>query len=106
MGGPHRNDYLLLGVSPRATPAELLSAFRRRARAVHPDVRPDDPEAQRQFQELRTAYEALARRAARTPVAARPIPVVVRPGSDRRPQPPLRAAPAVVRPFPDREVRR
>ena len=98
MGSPRPNDYLLLGVSPRATRAELLSAFRRRARAVHPDIRPDDPEAQRQFQELRAAYEALAR-AMRTPTVTRRIPVVVRPGSARRPEPPLRAMPAVVRPF-------
>ena len=102
---PRRNDYLLLGVSPRATPAELLRAYRRRARDLHPDVRPDDPEASRRFQELSAAYEALARQAARL-AAAQPVPVVVRsrPGPHRGP--PLRATPVVVRPFPDAEAGR
>jgi hypothetical protein len=95
------SDYLLLGVSPGASPAELLSAFRRRARAVHPDVRPDDPEAQARFQDLADAYRAAAERTAsprlveptlreQTQSWSRPTP----PPQD----PPIRATPTVVGP--------
>ena len=104
---PHRNDYLLLGVSPSATPAELLQAYRRRARDVHPDVHPDDPEAHRRFTELAAAYEALAA-AARAAAAStapstgpQPVPVTVR-RREAPPEPPLRVSPVVVRPSRDR----
>ena len=104
---PHRNDYLLLGVTPSATPAELLRAYRRRARDVHHDIHPDDPAAARRFTELAAAYEALAEaaRAAASASGSPPsqsVPVVVRP-REPPPEPPIRVSPVVVRPLRDRE---
>lgn len=52
--------YEVLGVAPGATPSELKAAFRRRARELHPDLHPADPEATRRFQELNEAYRAVS----------------------------------------------
>jgi molecular chaperone DnaJ len=46
----------LLGLGPAATPAEVVTAWRRLARDLHPDRSPD-ADAARRFAELRTAYE-------------------------------------------------
>ena len=97
------SDYLLLGVSPSASPAELLSAFRRRARDVHPDIHPDDPRAHARFQDLSDAYRAAAERAdlVRADVprrTARSVQIRVEPPRSPAPQPPIRATPTVVRP--------
>ena len=90
----------LLGVSPAASPAELLSAFRRKARDVHPDVRPDDSQAQAQFQELADAYRAAAAHAALPKRRPRPMGVTLRTRreAEREAEPPIRATPTVVGP--------
>jgi hypothetical protein len=113
--GARPSDYALLGVTPQASAEELLSAYRRRARDLHPDVRPDDPEADAHFQDLTEAYETLARRARLrrpTPPPRRPLPPQPptpqpMPTGDRDDQePPLRAGPPIVRPLgPRREAR-
>lgn len=52
--------YELLGVSQSATADELKKAYRRLARQYHPDVNPDDPEAEAKFKEISKAYETLS----------------------------------------------
>lgn len=51
--------YELLGVAPDADRETLRTAYRRRARELHPDANPDDASATRRFQELAAAYALL-----------------------------------------------
>ncbi|HEX3783100.1 MAG TPA: DnaJ domain-containing protein [Pseudonocardiaceae bacterium] len=52
------NYYEDLGVSPGANPGELKKAYRKLARKLHPDVNPS-PNAAKEFDAVRKAYEAL-----------------------------------------------
>jgi molecular chaperone DnaJ len=52
--------YELLGVSRDASPDEIKRAYKRLAREHHPDVNPDDPEAEHRFKEIALAYETLS----------------------------------------------
>lgn len=52
--------YQLLAVSPNASAADIVRAYRRKARAVHPDSRPDDAGAADQFRALTSAYQVLS----------------------------------------------
>ena len=54
-----RDYYDVLGVSRDASPDELQQAFRRLARANHPDVN-KDPGAEERFKEINEAYSALS----------------------------------------------
>jgi hypothetical protein len=51
--------YKRLGVSPKATQKEIRSAYRRRARAYHPDVS-KSPETAAQFAKITEAYKILS----------------------------------------------
>lgn len=55
-----RNFYAVLRVAPKASDAEIKTAFRNLAKTCHPDVRPGDPEAEKAFQEARRAYRFLS----------------------------------------------
>lgn len=94
------SDFLLLGVSPRASRPELLSAFRRRARELHPDVRPDDPQAHERFRDLAEAYRAADHAAATAPQPRAAVRLEAREQPPAAPEPPIRATPTVVRPWP------
>ena len=66
-GGPGPDLYQLLGVSREASHQEIALAWRRRARAEHPDARPADADAPGRFRALAGAWQVLgdpARRAA------------------------------------------
>jgi curved DNA-binding protein len=56
----YKDYYDVLGVSRDADNKEIRKAFRRLARKVHPDVNPNDPEAEERFKELNEAYEVLS----------------------------------------------
>lgn len=54
-----RDPYTALGVPEGAGADEIKTAFRNRARLLHPDVNPSDPHATEKFKELLAAYELL-----------------------------------------------
>lgn len=54
-----RDPYSVLGVKRDASADEIKRAFRRLAKAYHPDRKSEDPKAQERFGEANTAYEIL-----------------------------------------------
>lgn len=54
-----RDYYEVMGVSKTATEAEIKSAYRKLAKQYHPDLHPDDPNAENKFKEITEAYEVL-----------------------------------------------
>jgi molecular chaperone DnaJ len=55
-----RDFYEVLGIVETASLDEIKSAYRRLARKHHPDVNPDDSEAENRFKEINEAYEVLS----------------------------------------------
>lgn len=51
--------YKVLGVGPKATQKEIKSAYRKLARKYHPDLNPNDAEAERKFKQVNEANEVL-----------------------------------------------
>lgn len=52
--------YQILGISKNATEKEIKNAYRKQARKFHPDVNPNDQNAQKKFQEVNEANEVLS----------------------------------------------
>ncbi|MFQ3610684.1 MAG: molecular chaperone DnaJ [Fimbriimonadales bacterium] len=52
--------YAILGVERTATTDEIKSAYRKLARQYHPDVNPDNPEAEERFKLINEAYQVLS----------------------------------------------
>lgn len=55
-----KDYYEILGVGRDATSEEIKRAFRRVARATHPDANPEDPTAEARFKDAAEAYEVLS----------------------------------------------
>src|SRR5262249_42522045 len=54
-----RDPYSVLGVTRKASEADIKKAFRQLAKKHHPDSHGNDPAAVRKFQEINAAYEVL-----------------------------------------------
>lgn len=57
-----RDLYQILDVPRSATTNDIKKAYRKLAKALHPDKNQDDPDASQKFQDLGAAYEALSDR--------------------------------------------
>ncbi len=55
-----KDFYSILGVSRTASEREIKQAYRRLARKYHPDVNPNDKDAEARFKEVNTAHEVLS----------------------------------------------
>lgn len=52
--------YKVLGITKSATASDIKKAFRKLARKYHPDVNPNDKDAERKFKEINEANEVLS----------------------------------------------
>ncbi len=59
MSVQYKDYYKLLGVNKDASQEEVSKAFKKLARKHHPDLNPNDPEAEKKFKEINEAYEVL-----------------------------------------------
>lgn len=55
----YKDYYKVLGVNKSASKADIKKAYRRLARKYHPDVNPNDKEAEARFKEINEAYQVL-----------------------------------------------
>ncbi|MBD2612710.1 MAG: DnaJ domain-containing protein [Nostoc sp. GBBB01] len=55
-----KDYYAILGVSKTASQEEIKQAFRKLARKYHPDVNPDNKQAEARFKEINEAYEVVS----------------------------------------------
>ena len=56
----YRDYYKTLNVNKTASQDEIKKAYRKLAREYHPDVNPDDPNAEEKFKDINEAYQVLS----------------------------------------------
>jgi curved DNA-binding protein len=54
------NYYTILGIDKSATPKDIKNAYRKLARKHHPDLNPNDKDANKNFQQINEANEVLS----------------------------------------------
>ncbi|OUP67393.1 hypothetical protein B5F10_19140 [Anaerotruncus colihominis] len=54
-----KDYYQILGVQPASGMDEIRRAYRRLAKQTHPDMNPDDPQAEERFKEVNEAWAVL-----------------------------------------------
>lgn len=59
------DPYEVLGVSKTTTDAEIKAAYRKLAKKYHPDLNPNNKEAEQKFKEVSTAYRLIENKEAR-----------------------------------------
>jgi len=57
----YKDYYKVLGVDKTATQAEIKKAYKRLARKHHPDVNPNDSNAEAKFKEINEAYQVIGK---------------------------------------------
>ena len=105
--------YALLGIGRTASATEIDRAYRRAARATHPDIHPDDTSAAERFNAVTIARETLSNplrrasydRAHAAVNASPPVLIVVRQHAQTHSTPPVhlgrrQSRPEQLRPFP------
>ena len=60
MAEQKRDYYEVLGVDRNADDGTIKKAYRKLAKKLHPDLNPDDPQAEAKFKEINEAYETLS----------------------------------------------
>jgi curved DNA-binding protein len=55
----YKDYYKILGVDKNASEQDIKRAYRKLARKYHPDVNPNDPQAEARFKEINEAHEVL-----------------------------------------------
>ncbi len=56
----YKDYYKILGVDKKASEKEIKAAYRKLARKYHPDMNPNNPQAEARFKEINEAHEVLS----------------------------------------------
>src|SRR5450755_1043965 len=57
---PYTDYYKILGISKTSSEEDIKKAYRKLARKLHPDLNPNDKEANKKFQQINEANEVLS----------------------------------------------
>ena len=85
--------YKILGVAPTVSTEELKKAYRAAAKKMHPDLHPDDLDAEVKFKRLNEAYSILGDDAKRKAYDKEQLAKPRKPPQENRPKTAKRAAP-------------